>query len=176
MAGKYETKLKIAEKEAQGFDEFRKWVYAINTTTTSVTSTKEGWHYDVDYYDKNGIRHNKVELKYMPEKVYTNYDRIILNFEKVLNLPGGEDRDKAADIFWIRFKDYTVTISKDQIDKYIKHAGLNAFLIQNQYIVEMEPSKGKKPQIQFQIPHKYEGIYYTLYNGTECVKNARHKG
>lgn len=176
MSNRYETRLKIAEKEVEGFQEFKKWVYQVNTTTTSVTPTKEGWHYDVEYYDKNGARHNRVELKYMPEKVYTNYDKVILNLEKALDLPGGKECHKAADLFWIQYKDYTVTISRDQINDYIKNTGIYAFIMQSQYVIEMDPTKGKKLQIQVQIPHEYEGVYYTLYNGTECVKNAKHKG
>lgn len=173
MSNRYETKLKIAEKENKGFQEFKKWVYQIDPKASSVTPTQLGWHYDVSYYQ--GQKFYRVELKHMPDKTYAKYDKIILNLQKTLPLPGGKESDQAADIFWINYKDYTVTISKDQINEYIKQAGLNAFIMQYQYVVEMDPSKGKELQIQVQIPHEYEGVYYTLYKGTECIKNARKR-
>ena len=68
MPNRYETKLKIAEKENKGFQEFKKLVYQINTKASSVTPTQLGWHYDVSYYQ--GQKFYRVELKYMADKCY----------------------------------------------------------------------------------------------------------
>ena len=166
-----QTRLRISEKEVQGFQNFRDWVNQVNLTTTSISSTPYGYHFDADMF-LQGCRHHRVEIKYMPTKVYDNYDYVTLNFEKPLQLPSaGPEKGCPADMYYIQYADnVVVTTSRDNIDRFIKDYGLCAFQVHTVNKTEMDPSNGTEDQIQLAIPHKEAGNYYKLYKGTTRVK------
>lgn len=168
---KNEENRKIDEKATLGFNVFSKWLRKLNPKTSNMTSTPPDWHYDVDVFF-DGCKPHKVEVKYMPQKVYDNYEYVTLNFEKPLQLPTTpKDKGVPGDMYYIQYADdVVVTMSRENIDNFIKDYGLCAFQVSNQYITEMNPSKGKKMQIQLAIPHKEAGKYFRLYKGQKRVK------
>lgn len=156
---KYEKNLRITEKEQQGFHSFKNWLMQLNTRVTSVTAKPYGCHYDADVY--MGSKLSKVEIKYMPQKYYNDYPIVTLNFYKTL-----PNYNQQADIFYLEYADdIRVSISKEQVDEFVKDYGTKAFIIKLQNEVEVDPKSPKIPQIQLAIPHETAGKYFTLYNG-----------
>ena len=165
-----QTRLRIGEKEVQGFKNFRDWAYNVNPAITSISSTNYGYHYDSDLYI--GSDHKKVEIKYMPGQDYNKYDIITLNFQKVLQIPSADpESGKPADIYFFQYSDdIIVTASRDNLDKFVREYGLGAFTVKTVNKCEMDPSQGKENQIQLAIPHNEFGKYFRLYKGTTRVK------